>query len=170
MKIYAKLLEAKLEMGKVLKTKTNPHFKNTYADINALIETVEPILLSKGLILLQPIENGKVYTRIVDAESEQSIESFIDLPTTGTPQAMGSAITYYRRYTLQSLLSMQAMDDDGQLASQPQPKQLPICSELLFDKAVARYEGLELDVFDKLIKAYTLTPKQILEINEITNK
>jgi hypothetical protein len=43
-------------------------------------------------------------------------------------------------------------------------------AQQLFDKAVARYEGLELDVFDKLIKAYTLTAKQILEINEITNK
>ncbi len=65
---------------------------------------------------------------------------------------------------------MQAQDDDGQLASQPQPKQLPICSEKLFEKAVERYEGLELDVFDKLIKAYTLTPQQILEINEITKR
>jgi len=48
--------------------------------------------------------------------------SSIDLPTSGTPQAMGSAITYYRRYTLQSLLSLQADDDDGQMASKLQPK------------------------------------------------
>lgn len=170
MKLYGKLLEAKKEIGKATKNATNPHFKNKYVDINALIETVESILLSKGLILLQPIKEGKVYTIIVDAETEQSVESFIDLPTTGTPQAMGSAITYFRRYTLQSLLSMQAQDDDGQLASQPQPKQLPICSDVLFEKAVTRYEGLELDVFDKLIKAYTLTPQQILEINEITKR
>jgi hypothetical protein len=47
---------------------------------------------------------------------------------------------------------------------------LPICSEKLFEKAVERYEGLELDVFDKLIKAYTLTPQQVLEINEITKR
>ena len=30
---------------------------------------------------------------------------------------MGSAITYYRRYTLASLLGLQADDDDGNLAS-----------------------------------------------------
>lgn len=170
MKIYGKLLEAKKEIGKATKSSTNPHFKSKYVDINALIETVETVLLSKGLVLLQPIENGKVYTRIVDAESEQMIESFIDLPTSGTPQAMGSAITYFRRYTLQSLLSMQAQDDDGQLASQPQPVQLPICTSKLFEKAVERYEGLELDVFDKLRKSFTLTAQQEIEIKEITNK
>ena len=170
MKIYAKIHEAKKEIGIVKKTKTNPHFKNTYADLNALIEAVEPILLDKGLILLQPIKDGKVYTQIIDIDNGEMIESFIELTPNLTAQALGSQITYFRRYQISSILTLQALDDDGQLASQPQPKQLPICSELLFDKAVARYEGLELDVFDKLIKAYTLTPKQILEINEITNK
>jgi hypothetical protein len=170
MKIYKKIHEAKKEIGIVKKNAKNPHFKNTYADLNALIEAVEPILLEKGLILLQPIKEGKVHTQIIDIDNGEMIESSIDLSPNLTAQALGSQITYFRRYQISSILSLQASDDDGQLASQPQPKQLPICSELLFDKAVARYEGLELDVFDKLIKAYTLTPKQILEINEITNK
>jgi hypothetical protein len=122
MKIYAKIHEAKQEIGVVKKNAKNPHFKNTYADLNALIDAVEPILLSKGLILLQPIDNAKVSTLIIDIETGEQIASSIDLPTSGTPQAMGSAITYYRRYTLQSLLSLQADDDDGQMASKPQPK------------------------------------------------
>ena len=117
MKIYQKIHDAKNEIGKVAKNAKNPHFKNTYADLNALIEAVEPILLEKGLVLLQPIKEGKVFTIIADVESGECLESFIDLPTTGTPQSMGSAITYYRRYTLQSLLSLQAVDDDGQAAS-----------------------------------------------------
>lgn len=170
MKIYKKIHEAKKEIGIVKKNAKNPHFKNTYADLNALIEAVEPILLDKGLILLQPIKDGKVYTQIIDIDNGEIIESSIDLSPNLTAQALGSQITYFRRYQISSILSLQASDDDGQLASQPQPKQLPICSDLLFDKAWARYEGLELDVFDKLIKAYTLTDKQISEINEITNK
>jgi len=117
MKIYQKIHDAKNEIGKVAKNAKNPHFKNTYADLNALIEAVEPILLEKGLVLLQPIKEGKVFTIIADVESGECLESFIDLPTSGTPQSMGSAITYYRRYTLQSLLSLQAVDDDGQAAS-----------------------------------------------------
>jgi hypothetical protein len=117
MKIYQKIHDAKNEIGKVAKNAKNPHFKNTYADLNALIEAVEPILLEKGLVLLQPIKEGRVFTIIADIESGECLESFIDLPTSGTPQSMGSAITYYRRYTLQSLLSLQAVDDDGQAAS-----------------------------------------------------
>jgi len=121
MKIYKKLHEAKREIGVVKKTKTNPHFKNTYADLNALIDAVEPILLEKGLIMLQPIKDGKVYTQIIDIDTFESVESVIDLSPNLTAQALGSQITYYRRYTLQSLMSLQSDDDDGQKASTPQP-------------------------------------------------
>lgn len=119
--IYQKLHEAKLEIGKVAKNAKNPHFKNTYADLNALIEAVEPILLDKGLVLLQPIKEGRVFTIITDIESADCVESYIDLPMNLNPQQLGSAVTYFRRYTLQSLMSLQAVDDDGQSASQPQP-------------------------------------------------
>ena len=121
MKIYKKLHEAKKEIGVVKKNAKNPHFKNTYADLNALIDAVEPILLEKGLIMLQPIKDGKVYTQIIDIDTFESVESWIDLSPNLTAQALGSQITYYRRYTLQSLMSLQSDDDDGQKASVPQP-------------------------------------------------
>lgn len=117
MKNLQKLIEAKKEIGKVIKNAKNPHFKNTYADINAIIDTVEPVLIKHGLLLLQPIIENKVCTMIVDVETGDKLESIIDLPTGATPQQMGSAITYYRRYTLQSLLSLQADDDDGNASS-----------------------------------------------------
>jgi hypothetical protein len=41
------------------------------------------------------------------------------LPNIQDPQKIGSAITYYRRYSLQSLLALQTDDDDGNKASQP---------------------------------------------------
>ena len=155
--MYKKILEAKKEIGKATKNATNPHFKNKYVDINALIETVETILLNKGLVLLQPIENGKVYTRIVDAESKEMIESYIDLQIGGTPQSMGSAITYFRRYTLQSLLSMQAQDDDGQLASQPQRKEL--IDNTRFEKALETIKQGTYTV-EKLKASFELTDLQ----------
>jgi hypothetical protein len=131
--IYAKLHAAKLEIGKVAKTATNPHFKKSYADLNSLIEAVEPILLEKGLLLLQPIKEARVFSIIIDASSSESIESYIDLPTGATPQGMGSAITYYRRYTLQSLLSLQAVDDDGHTASQPVKVAKKECDDKTFE-------------------------------------
>jgi hypothetical protein len=115
--LYLKLAEVKREVGKVSKNSKNPHFKNTYADLNALIDAVEPILLEKGLLMLQPIAEGKVCTVIFDVETELSIESSIMLPALQDPQKLGSAITYFRRYTLQSLLSLQAEDDDANKAS-----------------------------------------------------
>lgn len=165
--IYKKIHDAKMEIGKVAKNAKNPHFKNTYADLNALIEAVEPILLEKGLVLLQPIKEGKVFTIICDTESSEMVESFIDLPVNGTPQAMGSAITYYRRYTLQSLLSLQAVDDDGQLASQPQPVQKKSISDKAFGEAIERIIAGEKDLIKKLTDTYVLSPQQAIELSEV---
>lgn len=166
MKIYIKIHEAKLEIGKVSKNAKNPHFKNTYADLNALIEAVEPILLDKGLILLQPIKEGKVFTIISDIESGECLESFIDLPLGGTPQSMGSAITYYRRYTLQSLLSLQAVDDDGQQASATKPS-LPMINDKAFGQAVERIANGEKELILKIATSYILTSNQVIELNEL---
>ncbi len=131
--IYQKLHEAKLEIGKVAKNAKNPHFKNTYADLNALIEAVEPILLEKGLVLLQPIKEGKVFTIITDINTATFVESYIDLTSGLTAQALGSQITYFRRYTLSSLMTLQAIDDDGQHASQPVKVQKTECDAPTFE-------------------------------------
>lgn len=167
MKIYQKLLEAKKQIGKVSKNAKNPHFKNNYADINALIEAVEPVLLENGLLLLQPVINGKVITRIVDIEDGKVIESIMELPALTNPQQMGSAITYYRRYTLQSLLSLQAEDDDGNKASQAEPAKKPTLSEKAFSSAIERMINGEVELYAKLKDSYTLTPQQELECKEV---
>jgi hypothetical protein len=161
MKIYQKIIEAKREIGKVAKNAKNPHFKNTYADLNALIEAVEPILLEKGLTLLQPIIENKVFSKIIDAESGECVESYIDLPLSVTPQAMGSAITYYRRYTLQSLLSLQAVDDDGQAASQPTQKET--LTDERFENALRLIAEGKYTV-EKLKAVYNLTPNQLTKL------
>jgi hypothetical protein len=126
---WTRLLEAKTEIKAVHKGATNPHFKNRYADLNAIIEEVEPILIKNGLILIQPIIDGVQYTKVVDAFGEDVIESALPLPAGVNPQQLGSAITYFRRYTLQSLLSLRTTDDDANDASgvvtQPKQEQLP---------------------------------------------
>jgi hypothetical protein len=117
--LHQKLHRAKLAIGKVTKNAMSHHSK--YADLNAILSTVEPVLLENGLLLIQPIQGNSVCTQIVDIDSGAMLESCMDLPQGITPQQMGSAITYYRRYTLQSALSLQAVDDDGQQASKDQP-------------------------------------------------
>ena len=115
------LANVKKEVGKLSKTETNPFFKSKYFDVNSLIEQVDPLLEKNGLLLLQPIINNEVKSIIYHCESELSVESSIQLTQFNDPQKLGSAITYYRRYTLQSLLGLQAEDDDANKASTKEP-------------------------------------------------
>lgn len=117
MNIYSKLAAVKKEIGAISKDSTNPFFKSKYFDINGLLKHVEPLLDKNGLLLLQPITDGLVCSQIIDVENGDKVDSSIQMASLSDPQKMGSMITYYRRYTLQSLLGLQAEDDDANAAS-----------------------------------------------------
>jgi hypothetical protein len=116
--IYTKIFQLRKEVGKLSKTEENPFYKCKYFDINGLIENIRPLLEKNNLLLLQPIKDGKIYSIIIDIETVEQIESELELPVITDPQKIGSAITYYRRYTLQSLLGLETEDDDGNKASE----------------------------------------------------
>jgi hypothetical protein len=158
---HQKLHRAKLAIGKVTKNATSHHSK--YANLNAIIEAVEPILLENGLLLLQPIQGNSVCTQIIDIDSGAKVESCMELPAGMNPQQQGSAITYYRRYTLQSTLSLQAVDDDGEAASKPAPTKStptkpPISDERLTDALAAMEKGTY--SIKKLREQFSLTKEQ----------
>lgn len=115
--ILKALSDVKKEMGALVKNTENPFFKSKYFDINQLLEHAEPILEKHGLIVLQPIKENKVYSEIYHIESGEKMDSFLELPNLQDPQKIGSAVTYFRRYTLGSLLGIQAEDDDANNAS-----------------------------------------------------
>jgi hypothetical protein len=160
-----KLHKAKQSIKKVAKNSKNPHFKNNYADINALIDEVEPVLLENNLLLLQPIEDGYVFSRIIDIDSGEIAESCMKLPEILDPQKIGSAVTYFRRYTLQSLLSLQAVDDDANLSSEAARTQKPLINEERFQKALDAIEN-GLATKDDLNK-FQLTQSQITKLNQL---
>jgi hypothetical protein len=164
--VMMKLWHAKQEIGKVYKNANNPHFKRSYADLNAILQTVEPILLAHGLLLMQPIENGSVVTMIFDPESGTEIKSWMQLPDATTPQQMGSAVSYYRRYSLTSLLCLQTTDDDAELASKPKAK--PTATDELVDKFITSLEaGSNKWSAEKFISTYALTEEQIIKLQQI---
>lgn len=160
--LYPKLHAAKQKIGKVVKNANNPHFKKSYADINALVESVEPLLIEQGLLLLQPIEDGVVSTLIIDIESGQSVVSSMRLPEIQDPQKIGSAVTYYRRYTLQSLLSLQAEDDDANSASATVKNTKPTIEQSRFENGLTQIaEGkLTPEAFKKALSGYQLNDLQ----------
>ena len=112
--INTKLLEFQKKIGIIKKDSKNPHFKNTYASLTQILSEVKALLTECGLILIQPISLEGVGTTIIDFETGEKIETVISLPTNLSPQQLGSAITYFRRYTLASLLSLEIDDDDAQ--------------------------------------------------------
>ncbi len=118
---YNKLLMAKSEFDPVLKNKSNPHFKSSYADLGAILDAVEPALHKNGLLLVQPSRGTQVTTQIIDCESGEVMESYLEIPEGLDPQKTGAAISYYRRFTLQSLLALHAEDDDGNATVRPEP-------------------------------------------------
>jgi hypothetical protein len=115
--INQKLFALQQEIGAISKDAKNPFFKSSYFDINSLINNLNPLLKKHSLLLLQPIINNEVHSVIQDVDSDNRILSSIKLPEINDPQKLGSCITYFRRYTLQSLLGLMAEDDDGNLAS-----------------------------------------------------
>lgn len=119
--LNSKLLDFQKKVGIVKKDSKNPHFKNTYASLTQILSEVKPLLTECGLVLVQPISLQGVGTTIIDCETGEKIETIISLPSNLTPQQLGSAITYFRRYTLASLLALEIDDDDAQSTNVPKP-------------------------------------------------
>jgi hypothetical protein len=118
-KIIAALLKAQKEMGNAVKNGTNPHFKSKFADLNSVRDAVIPLLNENGILVLQPMVNleGNEYVKTVLLhDSGETIESYTKIvcKAQNDPQALGSAITYARRYGLQSLVCIGAEDDDAE--------------------------------------------------------
>jgi hypothetical protein len=113
------------KVSKVSKDANNPFFRNKYATLDNIIDEVRPILTENGLTLMQfPSGDGNnvSVTTYLMHESGEWIESdpLIMKPVKNDPQAIGSCITYARRYSLASFLSLNTgEDDDGNSASHP---------------------------------------------------
>ena len=193
-----KLLEFQMKVSSISKDSENPFFKSKYFDINKLLEIIKPVLNEMEVVILQPLDNinGRpaLTTVLYDTkESKQLYNSTITLPDLTDPQKMGSAITYYRRYSLQSLLGLEAEDDDGNLASnkttevpnttklgtkevtQPQtdPKKskiVELCKQLGFKGTTTK----EYEIYVMGMSTYLLKPDNydliIQKLEEKTNK
>ena len=116
--IIEAILKFQNECPKVTKDASNPFFKSKYADLTAIWETIQPILAKNGLIVVQPVVDNCVETTVYHLSGEFITSKMpIVAKEAIRQQAMGSAVTYARRYALQSILSVVAEDDDGNVAA-----------------------------------------------------
>lgn len=117
------LLKAQKEMGAATKGANNPFFRSKYADYGSVLEAVKEPLNNAGVLLLQPhiMIDGNLYVKTVLVHAETGEEYSSTTPVVcskvNDPQALGSAITYARRYGLQSLPCLPTEDDDANSAS-----------------------------------------------------
>ena len=122
--IWAAFAAAQAEFSAVTKNKKSTAFGNgvyRYADLQSILDACRPALNRHGLFLTQRAEvegtTVKVET-IVTHVSGESLSSGVMVMTAQTGgkisavQAMGSALTYARRYSLAAFLGVAADDDD----------------------------------------------------------
>lgn len=107
-------------------TKSGGQYSYTYADLTSVLDAVKPILLKNGLVLQHGAEaNGHnaINCRLSHISGEWQ-ESALNLPDGVEAQSMGSAVTYYRRYTACAMLGISTEDDDdgAQATQAPRPQ------------------------------------------------
>jgi hypothetical protein len=120
--LAAALCLAQAEMGGAIKDSNNPFFKSSYADLTSVIKVIKEPFYKYGLSFVQlPVTsaggNGIGVSTMLMHKSGQWLQGEYLLPMDKvTPQGAGSAITYARRYALQSLVGIPSVDDDSELA------------------------------------------------------
>lgn len=161
-------VQAVIENAK--KDSSNPFFKSHYADLASVWEVARKPLTDNGLSVSQ-LPGGcdgtkvKVQTILMHTSGEWLCSEFEMPYIKQDPQAVGSAITYARRYALAAIVGIVAdPDDDAESAVKrdvtPPPKQQEVkqTSEPSKDlakeinKMLIEMEGNEYDASLKLIE------------------
>lgn len=118
--IVSALAAALPELESAKKNKANPAFKSKYADLAAVIEALEPIRKHGLWYLQRAIENAdgaQIETIYIHTSGETLSAGTTFMPATKKDaQGFGSALSYCRRYGLQTAFGLATEDDDGNAA------------------------------------------------------
>jgi hypothetical protein len=121
--LSAALVKAQSEVDNAVKNATNPHFRSSYANLEAVLFTVKPILAKHDLSVVQfpGYEDGVcTLSTLVLHKSGEWLQSEAGAPLDKpTAWSVGSCVTYLRRYSLASICQIAQEDDDGSAASEP---------------------------------------------------
>lgn len=116
-KIAPAFLKAQKAMDAVTKDAKNPFFKSNYASLNAVMDVCKAPLNDNGILVMQPVNGEYVETVLIHESGEWfACQTALVVAKQNDPQALGSAISYARRYGLMSMLGLPAEDDDAESA------------------------------------------------------
>lgn len=174
------LCKAQSQFESAKKTSQNPHFRSKYADLSAVWDALRDILPEHGLSVIQTILPNEIGTAqmLVTTLLHSSGEWFKSyaplLIDKNNSQAIGSALSYMRRYSLAAICGITQADDDGNDATFISRKQLFDLTESMrgmpdvVEKVMKTLKSKGIESFDKI--TIDLLPKVQEFISSIKNK
>ncbi len=110
------LSKAQAAMRCAAKDSENPHFRSRYADLQSVWEAAREPLAKNGLSVVQipaTTDRGVSVETILLHESGEFIGGTVEVPLSKMDaQALGSGLTYARRYSLAAVVGIAPGDDD----------------------------------------------------------
>jgi hypothetical protein len=152
--LFAALVKAQAQMGGAVRDSANPFFKSKYADLASVMEAIRPAFAAHGLGFIQVIHDAEncacVETLLIHESGETFACGKVSVPVSkADAQGYGSAITYAKRYSLQSAVGVPSVDDDGNAAARaavpvkaPPKLQIPPCETQDYIVTAERAEEL----------------------------
>lgn len=161
--LAAALAKAQGAIPNPKKDTENPFFKSKYADLAAVWDAARPHLCANGLAFVQmPSAEGNKVTvtgKLLHASGEWLESSITGYAKDTSPQAIGSCITYLRRYQLSAMLGIAAeADDDGNAASVGEPAKKP---KTAAQERPSFANGVPMEQHEADLKKTKPTPQQI---------
>jgi hypothetical protein len=149
--LLSALAKAQGKIQPASKDKSNPFFKSKYADLSSVWDACRDSLSENGLSVIQlpqTKEEGLFLTSILGHSSGQWIKSELLIPLSkNDPQTIGSALTYFRRYSLSALVGVAPEDDDGEKAQAPfRQKTSPIAYGLDNSSKISKNQAESLEI------------------------
>ena len=115
------LSAAQSQLKGAVRSAENPFFRSRYADLSSVWDACREALTKNGLSVVQTTSFSEigvpVETTLLHTSGEWIGGTLLVKPVKEDPQAMGSAITYARRYALAAMVGVAPEDDDGNAAS-----------------------------------------------------
>ncbi len=111
------LAKAQGEMRSAKKDASNPFFRSQYSTLAACWDCCREPLAKNGLSVVQTVSEDEgeritLHTTLLHASGQWISSTMKGRPTKNDPQGIGSAISYYRRYSLMAIVGIAPDDDD----------------------------------------------------------
>src|SRR5262245_32515400 len=120
-KLASALAKAQKTIEGASKDARNPHFNSRYADLAAIVDACrEPLAANEIAVIQSPSADAnlvRMTTMLLHSSGEWIESDPLQVQSRdAAPQAIGSCLTYLRRYQLAAMVGIAPEDDDAEAA------------------------------------------------------